>query len=92
MYNCEFCNFKTDKKFNHKRHLQTKSHIMKKDECKNSVNFIFNKINNLLKLAKEEKKDPNKYFNYKYYAINIKQLDIEELNDFILELETLFNF
>ena len=46
-------------------------------------------INDILVDCKDNKIDPNKHFNYKYYALNINQLNILELNDFYQEIKTI---
>lgn len=42
MFYCEFCDFKTDKKFNNDRHLKTKLHLKKKTEYENALDYINN--------------------------------------------------
>ena len=46
------------------------------------------KIGEILKKCKKYQINPNKYFNYKYYALNVDKLSILEWNDFYLELMT----
>jgi hypothetical protein len=56
--------------------------LLTKDEAKD-------KINDLLKIFIEKGIDPNKYINYKYYALNIDNLSLIELNDFYKELDSI---
>lgn len=56
--------------------------LLTKDEVKD-------KINDLLKVFIEKGIDPNKHINYKYYALNIDNLSLIELNDFYKELDTI---
>lgn len=62
----------------------------KKDETIKDVEILMMEINKLLNRCKEEKQNPNKFFNYGYYCANLKNLNINELNDFYQELKYIF--
>ena len=52
------------------------------------------RINKLLAYFKKNNIDPNDYINYYYYASNIKTLDKQSYNDFLIDLlfvKNLFN-
>jgi len=61
--------------------IKTEPIIKDKDVLKNDINKI-------LMYCIENNLDPNKYFNYGYYAKNINDLNIIELNDFLIEIKT----
>lgn len=42
MFYCEFCDFKTDKKYNNDRHLKTRLHLKKKEEYEKALDFLNN--------------------------------------------------
>jgi hypothetical protein len=49
------------------------------------------KINAILIHCKNNNIDPNKHFNYQYYALNIDKLDLLEYNDFYQEIKYLLD-
>lgn len=86
-YKCELCAYKSYNSFYfymHKRntHKIKKINNFNKSQCKK-------KINDLLIQFKNKNIDPNQYFNYKYYAVNINLLDRREYNDFLKELQNI---
>jgi len=86
-YKCDICSYKGYNPFLfylHKRNI----HNILSDRTYDKKKCI-QKINKILIKFKRYNIDPNKYFNYKYYATNIKSLDKAEYNDFLKELQNI---
>jgi len=85
-HKCPYCNYKGYSSFLKYLHIRNKHKNLKYDknisvkECKKKINLLLIKFrtNNI---------DPNKFFNYRYYAVNIKTLNKVQLNDFYKELK-----
>ena len=55
------------------------------------IDLIKQDINNLLIKCQRKNIDPNKFMNYSYYARDLKDLSVFELDDFKCELQYIFN-
>ena len=83
---CPYCSYKGYSSFLKYLHIRNKHSNLKVDKNLN-IDECKKKINILLVLFKNNNIDPNKFFNYKYYAVNIHKLNKVQLNDFHKELK-----
>lgn len=89
--------------YSHRKRQTHMKHIIFKSIKKNGItrkkeeDIIYDKdrlrdkINAILIHCKNNNIDPNKHFNYQYYALNIDKLDLLEYNDFYQEIKYLLD-
>lgn len=63
---------------------------LENDDYVNDRQLLQDEISKVILKLKEEKKDPNDYFNYNYYCSQNINLSLDELNDFYSELKSIF--
>lgn len=86
IYSCAYCPYKgynSFLKYLHERNKhkdKNKINNLEIEDCKKRINL-------LLIIFRNNNIDPNKYFNYKYYAVNIDTLNKIQFNDFYKELK-----
>ena len=71
-----------------KASLENKRNLENNDYV-NDRQLLQNEISKILLQLKEQKIDPNDYFNYKYYCSQNINLSLDELNDFYSELKSI---
>ena len=71
-----------------KASLENKRNLENNDYV-NDRQLLQNEISKILLQLKEQKKDPNDYFNYNYYCSQNINLSLDELNDFYSELKSI---